>query len=517
MSNIETLSTADRFFPHVIKDASQQPYIMNMLTMSMRSQVLSAVARKNMFLSPEALEIILSNHDPLAFTNTVLNALSNNPIFVTKEDVLGCLTGDKVIFESPKEIKPANKSYSDLNVIQDTDVTGNSTCEGTIEDFAKYFQSRYATLKRIIERRRDFGSSMPINRALEMDRVVNVVGMIYSKRVTDNKHIILEIEDDEGGVCKVLISKDSEYVNNVLVEDQVIGIKGRPKRKSANDAMGMIIADEIVNPDVPATHAWEKSDSQANVAFLSDVHVGSYTFLQKTWDKMISWLKEYSEGLNLNYIVFPGDVVDGIGIFPGQEEELDIPDIYDQYETLAEYLKEIPDHIKMVVHPGNHDACRPAEPQPALNKVFTKTFDSNVIMTGNPVYLNIEGRKVLTYHGRSIDDWVSGVQQLTYENPIAVMEQMVTMRHIAPMYGQKTALAPEKKDYLVIDQIPDIFVSGHVHGAGTEEYKGIKLINASTWQDQTDYQKMHNFNPNPGIMPIVHLGSGHVKMMSFMD
>jgi len=178
-------------------------------------------------------------------------------------------------------------------------------------------------------------------------------------------------------------------------------------------------------------------------------------------------------------------------------------------------LKDIPDHIKMVLQPGNHDAVRPAEPQPALSKVFTDAFDSNVMLTANPVYLNIEGRTVLTYHGRSIDDWVASVQRLTYDDPVGVMKEMLERRHVAPMYGQKTALAPEKKDYLVIEKRPDIFVTGHVHGAATDEYKGIRLIAASTWQDQTDFQRMHNFNPEPGVMPIVHLGTGKTTMKGF--
>ena len=131
------------------------------------------------------------------------------------------------------------------------------------------------------------------------------------------------------------------------------------------------------------------------------------------------------------------------------------------------------------------------------------------------MYLNIEGRTVLTYHGRSIDDWVAGVQQLTYNDPLRVMKEMTDARHLAPIYGQKTALAPEKKDYMAMEIVPDIFVSGHVHGYGFMDYKGVKMINASTWQDQTDYQKQHNFNPVPGIMPMVHLGSGLVNMMNF--
>ena len=220
---------------------------------------------------------------------------------------------------------------------------------------------------------------------------------------------------------------------------------------------------------------------------------------------------------DVNYIVFPGDVVDGIGVFPDQDKELSIGDIYQQYERLAEYLKDVPDHIKMVIHPGNHDAARLAEPQPALNSVFTKTFDSNILMVGNPIYLNVEGRTVLTYHGKSMDDWIAGVQQLTYDDPLKVMKEMCVRRHLAPIYGQRNALAPEKKDYMAMEYIPDIFVSGHVHGAGQEIYNGVRLINASTWQDQTEYQRMHNFNPDPSIMPVVSLSSGRITMHNFRE
>lgn len=486
-----------------------------------RKEVLTEVSRRNLFMSPDALELIMSNHEPLAFTQNVLRNLSKSSMFVTKQDVLNCVSGDMKVFESPKEIVPANKYYSELHVVKETDITGNSTCEGTIDDILRFFQSRYTQLRKIIERKKDFGSYLPIEIACDKSiDEVRVIGMINSKKFLDNesRSLKLEIEDDRGGRCNVYVSSDNPSYNTVLVEDQVIGVVGRPKRGDpVKKRLPSISASEIVLPDVPPNHRWEPSDSKASVAFLSDVHVGSSTFLEKNWNKMITWLKENSEKMNLNYIVFPGDVVDGIGIFPDQDKELNISDIYEQYDRLAEYLKDIPDHIKMVVHPGNHDACRPAEPQPALNKVFTKTFDSNIIMTGNPVHVEIEGRRVLTYHGRSMDDWVSGVQQLTYDKPIKIMEEMVNMRHIAPIYGQKTALAPEKKDYLVIDTVPDIFVSGHVHGAGYEDYKGIKMINASTWQSQTEYQKMHNFNPDPAIMPIVHLGTGRVEMKPFLD
>lgn len=483
-----------------------------------KSDILSIAARKNMFLSPEAVEIIMSNADPEAFTYTVLSSLANNPMFVTKEDVIKCLEGETKVIESPKTFAPHNKANSEIKVVQGTDITGNSTCEGEITDFVNYFINRYTTLKKIIEKRNDFGIAKKIKDAMTLDRTVRIIGIVDDIAISKNGHRILTIEDDGGdknSICKVFIKKDSPYFNEVYVTDEVLGFEGRPMSNRNGGKSTMFAAEKVVKPGVPKSHRWEVSDSQATVAFLSDIHIGSYTFLEDRWRKMVDWLKHNSEANQIDYLIMPGDVVDGIGIFPGQEEELVISDIYDQYERLADYLKEIPDHIKMVIHPGNHDACRPAEPQPALNRIFTDKFDSNIQMLGNPVWLEIEGRKILTYHGRSIDDWVSGVQQLTYDDPLAVMKAMVNARHLAPIYGQKTALAPEKKDFMAMEFIPDIFVSGHVHGYGYMEYSGIKLINASTWQDQTDYQKMHNFNPKPGIMPMVHLGTGKVTKEIF--
>jgi DNA polymerase II small subunit len=68
---------------------------------------------------------------------------------------------------------------------------------------------------------------------------------------------------------------------------------------------------------------------------------------------------------------------------------------------------------------------------------------------------------------------------------------------------------------MVIDRVPDIFVTGHVHLASLGEYRGVTLINASSWQAQTGYQKMLNFIPDPAKLPIADLQTGKVTMMDF--
>jgi DNA polymerase II small subunit len=84
-----------------------------------------------------------------------------------------------------------------------------------------------------------------------------------------------------------------------------------------------------------------------------------------------------------------------------------------------------------------------------------------------------------------------------------------------PIYGGRTPIAPEHKDYLVIDKIPDIFVTGHGHSTGMSSYHGITLINASAWQSQTNYQKMHNFIPDPAKATIFNLKTGRADIMDF--
>ena len=59
-------------------------------------------------------------------------------------------------------------------------------------------------------------------------------------------------------------------------------------------------------------------------------------------------------------------MVDGIGIYPNQERELVVKDIYKQYEMLDDFIEAIPDYMEVIIGPGNHDAVRRGEPQPAM-------------------------------------------------------------------------------------------------------------------------------------------------------
>lgn len=473
-----------------------------------KDDVIAVCANGQKFLAPEALEYILSNDKPLELVNTVIKHTVKEKMFLTKQDIIDAITGDAK--EEPiKTVVPKNKFTSDISIIKSSDITGNSTSTGTVEEFANYIKNRYVSLSRIIESHASFGKSMTFESSKKYDRDdLKVIGIVFSSKETKNGHRMLQVED-LSGMYNVMILKSSPFIEESYIEDEVIGFVGR-----WNTEKTLFMVKRIVRPDVPKTNRWEPLDTDSKVMFLSDIHMGSKTFLDNDWKRAMSWLRDNADN-DINYIVLPGDVVDGIGVFPDQDQELKELDIYNQYDMLGEALKDVPDHIKMVLHPGNHDACRLAEPQPALQSVFTKTFDSNIILTGNPIYINIEGKKILSYHGKSMDDWVSKVKGLSYDRPNDIMKQMCIRRHLAPIYGAKNALMPEEKDYLAINTVPDVLVTGHIHKASLGLYNGVRLINASTFQDQTNYQKMHNFIPSPGRVPILTLSTGSISLQDF--
>jgi DNA polymerase II small subunit len=325
----------------------------------------------------------------------------------------------------------------------------------------------------------------------------------------------MELEDDTDTIT-ALIMNTSELININFVNDEVVCVIGKLGK---ND---LVYVEDIIQPDVPIARTPHRSELPLDCLFMSDIHNGSTTFLHDAWDRFIKWLngKYIIDGAEqfrdrLKYIIIAGDVVDGIGVYPDQELELEILDIYAQYEDLAAKFQEIPEHIQLIVLPGNHDAVRPAEPQPTFPNDITKLFSNDIKFVGNPCYFSINNVEILAYHGRSMDDFVMNIPEMSYNKPVQIMKEMLVRRHLAPMYGEKTPIAPEHQDYLTIDRIPDFFITGHVHKTAVEVYRDISLINASAWQAQTSYQKMRNFNPDPAKVILADLQSRKIRILSF--
>ena len=409
-------------------------------------------------------------------------------------------------------IKEEVKPPGDVKILRD--ITNISTCIGNYEEFVCYFRDRYSRLSEMIRRRINAGPIEGLGRKGET-KDVNIVGMVSDVNTTTNGHKLLSVEDTTGN-CLVLLHKDKSVIENSILLDEVIGISGQLTKN------GLLFAESITYPEIPYSNVPNTSQIPASVILTSDVHIGSTTFLEDSWKRFIKWInldfgekKQQKLAEKVTHIVIAGDIVDGIGIYPNQQNELEILDVYEQYERAAEYMAEIPDHIRIIISPGNHDAVRQAEPQPALPSRIQNYFGKNVTFVGNPSLIEICGVKILIYHGRSLEDFFTAVPQVSYKKPDKAMAEMLKRRHLSPVYGGHVSIAPERNDHFIIDTVPDILHCGHIHTIGISKYRGVTLVNSGTWQDQTEYQKKLNIQPMPCYAPVIDLQNMSASVLHF--
>lgn len=404
-----------------------------------------------------------------------------------------------------------------LKIHTESDVSGRSTCEGILENFVEYFNGKYSNLRNILREREILKGAVPIEvaRKNKGEDNMRVIAMVSAKRESKKGYRFLDVEDPTGELTVLISGDDSkmQLLYDQILLDEVIGIMGR----FSND---IFVANEIFQPDLPLDNKAATADEPVYVAFISDIHVGSYLFQEKEFNHFIDCLNLKGNNNDIfdkvKYVLVAGDLVDGIGVYPNQEKELSIPDIYKQYDFLASLLERVPDYIEIVLAMGNHDAVRGAEPQPRLdNDIGAPLYDlPNVHVVGNPVTVSLHGVRTLMYHGTSLDTVIGNLASCTYSKPETAMIEYLKRRYLVPVYGSDV-ISPERVDYLTINSIPDILHCGHVHTNGYAIYRGVRIINSGTWQGRTKYQEELGHLPTPARVPVMNLQNLEVSVIHF--
>ncbi len=391
--------------------------------------------------------------------------------------------------------------------------------EGNVNGFVDYFRNRLSRLRQVLETRsHTVAPSIEALKDYAAGREVVIIGMVNSRITTRNGNTMMLMEDGTAE-AKVMFMKAESREGaalfasaNRIVNDEVIAVRGRLSGP-------FVIAKEILWPDVPIRERKEVEEDAA-IAFISDVHVGSKFFMERNFVKMLEWLsgnvdsKSKALAGKVKYIVIGGDVVDGIGIYPEQEENLAILDIYQQYRVLQGLLESIPDYIHVFVLPGDHDAVQMAEPQPAFPKELIDMDRGNIHFVSNPCNLTLHGIDVLAYHGYGLVPMIHAIPGLSFIHPEEVMIEMLKRRHLSPIYGG-SVIVPSRNDNLVIDRIPDIFHTGHIHKNGISEYHGVHVVNSGSWQGFTPYQGKRGLQPTPCNLPVFEAKSYRFTTVDF--
>ena len=427
---------------------------------------------------------------------------------------------DSPIGLDPSDARPASCDIKSKLIIHDaSDVSGKSTCAGTLEDFVGYFDRRFENLRSVMQEHVEYKMAITIEalkKANNRDKARLIV-MVKEKRESNKGNRFLEVEDMTGSLT-VLFSDKNEAVKGAydrILNDEVIGLEGILRGD-------LFIASEVTQPDIPINHVRRFAGEEVYAVFLSDIHVGSYLFLEKEFQAFIDWLNgrggRQDIAAKVKYILVAGDLVDGIGIYPGQEKELTMPDIRRQYEFLTLLLAEIPKHIEVVLSMGNHDASRNAEPQPRIDKDLAPGLYGlpNVHVTGNPVWLSAHGVEFLMYHGTSLDTIIGNLSGCSYQRPETAMVELLRRRHLVPTYGSDS-ISPENHDYLFIGDVPDVFHCGHVHTNGYSMYRGVNVVNSGTWQAKTAFQERLGHQPTPALVPVMNLQNHELSILDFTE
>ena len=392
------------------------------------------------------------------------------------------------------------------------DMTGHSTGTGEYGDFVRTFRDRYERLSKVLRGRVNHRPAEAIA-GMPGGSDAAMIGLVNDVRSTKSGHWLIELEDTTG-TFPALVMKDkglADLVDEILM-DECLAIEG-----TLADDSGILFADSLHFPDVPRTHRTGGADRHVQAALISDVHVGSDEFMTDAWSSFTDWLHT-PEAEPVEYLLLAGDMVEGVGVYPDQDEELEIVDIYDQYEAFAEHLKEVPADTEIVMIPGNHDAVRLAEPQPGFNDEIRAIMDvHDAQIVSNPATVTVEGVEVLMYHGVSLDEVIAELpeEKASYDEPHKAMYQLLKKRHVAPQFGGHTRVAPEERDYLVIEDVPDVFHTGHVHKLGWGKYHNVLAVNSGCWQAQTDFQKSVNIDPDSGYAPILDLDTLDMTVRKF--
>jgi DNA polymerase II small subunit len=484
----------------------------------------------------EFLNTVAKTEDPLHLMEEAVRKirdLPQKPLFIDRSFLETmkrepCVKEEKplqnkaVSITSKKSFRPYAKDVEDeMKILMDP--TKQICTTGSINEYLEYFQDRFERLKKILRKRMDTKSAVPISVALKAPTKskINIIGMVTEKREAKER-LFVKIEDLESSATVLVspnLSKEIIEKARSLLLDQVICVKAI---KGNND---LIIAKDFILPELP-----QKTPHKASIpvyaALMSDLHVGSKNFMEKEFNRFLTWLKGERGNRKLReiaghikYLVIAGDIVDGIGIYPGQLEGLAITDIYEQYREAAKLLEQVPEYIEIIIIPGNHDASRKALPQPAIPKEYAEPlYEARKIHSlGNPSTISLHGVEVLLFHGRSLDDIAAVAPNVSFDTPDKSMKLLLQGRHLAPIYGERTPIAPEKRDFMVIDRIPDIFHAGHVHVLKCNRYRGTLIVNSGAWQKQTDFQQKMGLVPTPGIVPIVNLQTSKISTIDFTE
>ncbi len=460
-------------------------------------------------LSAEALERLLKDENPLGLLDELLAWLEGrrtSQVIIDRPTLELFLAGRVARAGAPEEEQP-------LEIVLESPTYEDLAIEGVAEEQRIYLLSRFQSIRRVFEER---GLSLrPAKELMREGGEGYVVGMVLSI-VRRDTHFLVEMEDPVDTWSLIAPTRDRALAAKMeyILPDMVVVFRARSRR-------GPLVASDVYLPDTAGKkQAWRGPDK--NICIISDLHIGSERHAAERLKSFLDWISgPENEAEKTTLLIINGDLVDGVYVYPGQESELSLKSYAEQFAAAARTLSRIPEHVKIIYVPGNHEPCRRALPQPPVQARYRQLLGGGgrIVYAGNPAWIRVGGLKILAFHGQTLDDVIQAGTLFSYstlrERSSEMMELLLKARHLAPTLGLSTPILPTRTDYLAIPEQPDILCLGHTHVAAYTTYKGTQLVNSGSWQEQTKLQESIGLEPTVGTVVLLNLKSLSIRFLSF--
>jgi len=380
---------------------------------------------------PDSLDLLIENSSKFKEIISELNLLKPRPFVLTQDILLNLNTIKKLNgVENIEKIKKS-KLLKDIKIKTKVEVLKRFEIKRrkkTINDFISYFTSRYNQIRKMLVGRLDLINLLSINKLTQRTNNFSIIGLVREKN-DKNKYIIIE---DLTGELQIFF--EDEMYDEILLDD-VVGIRCRKEDSR-------YIAMDIVWPDIPLKRRINRTEDEVYVLFISDFHFDKEGFKKDSYEKFVKWVNSFQ---NLGYIFVVGDI--------GNENIFD----------------DLPKNSKILYCPGNTDI------EIKLPNHVERLSDPSLVKIHDTV-------TVLLTHGKILEKY-----KLLFhtENPLNIMMNLLKRRHILPVIdSDKIGI----DDIFVMNEVPDIFITGHFHKPGYQNYKGTTIIsNGSFLTDPTFY------------------------------
>jgi DNA polymerase II small subunit len=434
---------------------------------------------------------------------------------------------DEDLLVELKEDVPAEKA-SKVKVVWSYDEPAEKR---TYDSFVKSLQLRFKSMERILKGRQELSTVTSITRIRSKNdrEQASLIAMVLDKQETANGNIMFTLEDMSGQI-KALVNKSKQDIFAMAKDvqlDEILGFTGM-------GAGEIIFIDNIILPDIPLTKELKKAPIEEYAIFIGDPHFGSNVFLEDDFKRFLLWIngksgndEQKALANKVKYVFVTGDLIEGVGVYPGQEHDLAVQDITEQYELTAEYLRQIPQDKELIIFTGNHDAGRLSEPQePMMRDYAHALYDlPNVTIVSNPAMVNIAatdhfpGFDCLLYHGGSFIYYADSIPSIRQaggqKRSDLIMKHLLQRRHLASTHNAAMTIPTTDKDWLLIDHVPDFFITGHIHRIAVANYRNVTCVNAGCWTEVTEDQIKRGLEPQPGKLVLINLRTRGVKVMNF--